>query len=294
MTGDALVFDEHRASMLALAYRMLGDMGRAEDIVQDAWLRWQSGGEKVHAPKAYLVRIVTRLCLNELNSARRRKEETRADRLPEPIDLSQTGLQLVESLDQISMAILVVLQRLSPAERAVLLLHEVCDFDHNEIAELVGKTPAACRQLLRRARGFVASERRAFETSSEVHRELLGAFVRAATSGDLAAIKKLLADDVMLVVDAGPEGASFGRVKNLPGPLVGAHKVAPFIAAVAPQGAAGLSTEECTLNGQPAVLVLRDGQPSTAILLSVVERQIRAVFLHADRSRLGHVKKAAH
>ena len=254
--------------------------------------QYATGAAEVRAPKAYLIRIVTRLCLNELDSPRRQKEEARSDRLPEPVSLDETGIELVESLDQISMAFLVVLQCLSPAERAVLLLHEVFDFDHNEVAELVNKTPSACRQLLKRAKACVASERRALETSGEVHRALLAAFVRAATSGDLAAIKKLLADDVRLVVDAGPQGASFGRVRNLPGPLVGAHKVAAFIAAVAPQSAHGLATEECTLNGQPAILVLQDGEPHTAILLSVVGGQVRSVFMHADRSRLGHVRKA--
>src|SRR4051812_5243697 len=131
---------------------MLGDLARAEDMVQEAWLRWRQHRDEAASPKAYLITVVTRLCLNELGSARARREEARSDRLPEPIDLDEGGLGQVQKLEQLSMAFLVLLQRLTPAERAVLLLHEVFDFDHAEIAELVGNSAAACRKLLERAR----------------------------------------------------------------------------------------------------------------------------------------------
>src|SRR5689334_7474239 len=138
-------FQAHRKELVALAYRMLGDMGRAEDMVQEAWLRWQEHEVEADSPKALLVTIVTRLCLNELASARARREESRSDRLPEPVDLGESGMQL-EALEQVSMAFLVVLERLSPAERAVLLLHEVFDFPHDEIATIVQRTEAASRK----------------------------------------------------------------------------------------------------------------------------------------------------
>src|SRR5712664_2337220 len=127
---DLAVFESHRAPLVAHAYRMLGDLGRAEDMVQEAWLRWDGRREEVDSPRAYLVTIVTRLCFNELDSARARREENRGDRLPEPLDLDAGGIGRVEMLDQISMAFLVVLQRLTPAERAVLLLRDVFDFDY--------------------------------------------------------------------------------------------------------------------------------------------------------------------
>src|SRR5262249_24734173 len=143
--NDALaIFESHRAALMALAYRMLGDLGRAEDMVQEAWLRWQSHAESVENPKAFLVTVVTRLCLNELDSARARREESRSDRLPEPVDLGRTGMEAIEALDQVSMAFLVVLQRLTPAERAVLLLRDVFEFDYGEIAALVHKSEVAC------------------------------------------------------------------------------------------------------------------------------------------------------
>ena len=176
---DLAVFESYRALLVALAYRMLGDLGRAEDMVQEAWLRWQGRREDADSPRAYLVTVVTRLCLNELDSAKARHEESRSDRLPEPIDLDEGGIGRLESLDQVSMAFLVVLQRLTPAERAVLLLHDVFDFAHDEIATLVGKSEAACRKLLERARQNVATEKRLFSTSQDAHRRLLGAFVQA-------------------------------------------------------------------------------------------------------------------
>src|SRR5207248_11421888 len=159
---------------VALAYRMLGDVARAEDMVQEAWLRWRGRQEEVDSPPAWLVTTVTRLCLNELESAKTRREESRGDRLPEPVALEEGTLGRRESLEQVSMAFLVVLQRLNPAERAVLLLHDVFDFAHAEIAALIGKSEAGCRKLLERARAHVASEKRLFATSPEVHRKLLG------------------------------------------------------------------------------------------------------------------------
>src|SRR5262249_41190665 len=192
-TNDLAVFDSHRSALLALAYRMLGDVGRAQDMVQEAWLRWNGRKADVESPKAFLVTVVTRLCLNELDSARARREESRSDRLPEPVDLEAGGMSRVDELEGLSMAILVVLERLNPAERAVLLLHEVFDFSHEEIAKLVSRTPAACRKLLERARQRVHSGRRLIAASREEHQRLLNAFQRAASAGDVNALTELLA-----------------------------------------------------------------------------------------------------
>ncbi len=291
MSSDLAVFQEHRPTLLALAYRMVGEVGRAEDVVQTAWLRWQGRDTHVDNARAYLIQIVTRLCLNELSSARARKEEARGSRLPEPVSLKDSGIARVEALDKISMAFLVLLQRLTPTERAVLLLHEVFDLEHHEIAAHVGKSAATCRQILKRAREHVLSGRRALSVSGEAHRRLLHAFLRAASSGDVAEVAKVLSDDVVLIADAGLSGGTYGRVRNLPGPIVGRAKVAAFVATVTPQGGSGLVVKECELNGQPSALVLRDGRPYTAILLSVADDQINGVFIHADPARLGHVEE---
>jgi len=286
---DVAVFEAHRPALIALAYRMLGDMGRAEDITQEAWLRWQARAEHVDAPKAFLLKIVARLSLNELDSARARREESRGDRLPEPVDLSDAGLDRVEMLDRISMAFLVLLQRLTPDERAVLLLHDVFDMRHSEIAALLDKSAAACRQLLTRAREDVAEERRVLGASQEEHRQLLQAFLRASRSGEIDPMMELLTEDAVLIVDTGPGGRRVGRIRNAGRPIVGARRIAAFLAAVRREDTRKTDVMECTLNGQPAILFMENGQPSAALLVAVADGRIRHIFVQADPRRLTHV-----
>jgi RNA polymerase sigma-70 factor (ECF subfamily) len=288
IAADLEVFESHRALLVAHAYRMLGDLGRAEDMVQEAWLRWEGRqGPEVESPRAYLVTLVTRLCLNELGSAKTRREESRGDRLPEPVDLDAGGMGRVEMLEQVSMAFLVVLQRLTPAERAVLLLRDVFEFDYAEIAALVGKTEAACRKLLERARRNVATEKRLFSVSSEVHERLLTAFTQAAQDGDMEALVGMLAEDSVMVTDGGPEGRREGRFHNLPKPLQGARRIAAFVSATAQS--TDLAAEIHQLNGQPA-LVFHDGEtPFAALLLGVADGRIHRVFFHADIARLRYL-----
>jgi len=285
--ADALTFQAHRPALLALAYRMLGDMGRAEDTVQEAWLRWHGCDPEPDSPRAWLVTVVTRLCLNELDSARARREEMRGDRLPEPVDLEEGGIGRLEALEQVSMAFLVVLQRLSAAERAVLLLHEVLDFSHDEIAAIVGRTPASCRKLLERARQSVAAGRKLAATSREEHERLLRAFLSAAVAGDVPALVDLLARDAALITDGGANGSANGRVRNLAKPLIGAPQVAAFVVAAA--AARPLEIEPRTLNGQPAVVLYAGRSPVAALLLAVVDGSVQRVFFHADSTRLGHL-----
>ena len=291
-TRRLAAFQACRPDLVALAYRMLGDMGRAEDTVQEAWLRWQDADVEPDSPRAYLITIVTRLCLNELGSARARREESRGDRLPEPVDLDRGGLSRVERLEQISMAFLVVLQRLTPAERAVLLLHDVFDFGHQEIAELVGNNAPACRKLLERARRSLATERRMLVAPPEEHRRLLRAFLRAATAGDTEALVQLLAEDAIMITDGGSQGRSVGGRRNLPRPLQGVARIAAFIAA-ATRNVGALRVEEHALNGQPAIVFWGgDERPFAALLLAVADGKIARVFFHADLHRLGYVSAA--
>jgi RNA polymerase sigma-70 factor (ECF subfamily) len=288
VSDDVVVFQAHRSTLVSLAYRMLGDLGRAEDLVQEAWLRWQGRRVEVDAPRAFLIKIVTRLCLNELESARARREESRGDRLPEPIDLKRSGFDVVEAMESVSMAFLVMLQRLTPAERAALLLHDVFDFEHEEIARLLDKTAPASRQLLRRARENVAADRRGLPASRGEHRRLLQAFLGAVQAGDVEALTKLLAEDAVVTADGGTTGVTVGRVRNLPGPLSGKAKIAAFFASVSRRGGP-LDTTECELNGQPALVASRDGRIVFAILLAVEIGLLRRVFIHADPERLGHL-----
>ena len=288
--GDLAVFEAHRALLVALAYRMLGDLGRAEDMVQEAWLRWEGRPAEADSPRAYLVTVVTRLCLNELDSAKTRREESRGDRLPEPVDLDERGLGRVEGLDRISMAFLVVLQRLTPAERAVLLLHDVFDFGHAEIAALVGKSEPACRKLLERARENVAVEKRLLSTSREEHRRLLAAFMEAATAGDVGALVAILARDAVLITDGGPEGRRAAGLRNLQVPLHGAAGIAAFVAAS--RRAAGRPPRRGARAqaASPAIALYDGDTPSGAILLGTWRTAlIHRVFFHADTARLRHL-----
>jgi RNA polymerase sigma-70 factor (ECF subfamily) len=289
--ADLAVFESHRALLVAHAYRMLGDLGRAEDMVQDAWLRWNGRQVDVDTPRAYLVTLVTRLCLNELDSAKTRREESRSDRLPEPVDLREGGMDRVEMLDHVSMAFLVVLQRLTPAERAVLLLRDVFDFGYDEIAALIGKSEAACRKLLERARQNVASEKRMFSASPDVHRRLLTAFSKAASEGDLDGLVEMLADDAVMITDGGPEGRRAGNIRNLQVPLQGARRIAAFVSATS--RATDLEAEMRELNGQLALVFYERDElgnaPFAALLFGVEDDRIRRVFFHADVGRLGHL-----
>jgi RNA polymerase sigma-70 factor (ECF subfamily) len=289
MTPDLATFEAHRAHLLGLAYRMLGDVGRSEDLVQEAWLRWSGRDVDVASPRAWLATVVTRLCLNELDSARHRKEDSRSDRLPEPADLAPLGLDRLEAIERVSMAFLVALQRLTPAERAVLLLHDVFDFEHGEIGALVGRSGPACRKLLERARASVATEKRFLAVSREAHERLLSAFVEAAYAGDSDALVSLLAEDAMLVADGGTEGRVAGGIRNLRAPLRGAAQVAAFVALTSARVGSALGREIRDLNGLPA-LVLGDADgPFAAITLAVDEHRIHRVYFHGDLRKLGHV-----
>jgi RNA polymerase sigma-70 factor (ECF subfamily) len=290
MQNDAVIFESQRPALLALAYRMVGDMARAEDMVQEAWVRWHGRRTEVDSPKAFLITTVTRLCLDELGSARMRREESRSDRLPEPIDLDESGIGRVEMLDQISMAFLVVLQRLTPAERAVLVLHDVFDMTHAEIGAILGKNDAACRQLLSRARANVAAEKRVFETSPEEHRRLLLAFVGAITGGDHEQLLAVLAEDAVLIADAGPNGNRFGKLRNVGRPVLGRTRIAALMRAFGNEKVSPPPRyEERTLNGEPAIVGFQGARAFGAVLIAVADGRIRHVFLQTDAERLRHI-----
>ena len=286
---DVEAFEAHRPALTGLAYRMLGDLGRAEDVVQEAWLRWNGRIVSVDEPRGYLVQVVTRLCLNELTSARARREESRSDRLPEPVDLEASGLDQAEMLDRISMAFLVLLQRLTPLERAVLLLHDVFDLRHAEIARMLDRSEAACRQLLSRARNHVQHERRVFETSPDQHREVLAAFLRAFREGATEDLLALLTDDATLIIDAGPGGRRVGRIRSVSKPVHGARRIAALLSAVVREGQMTGPYVERVLNGQPSIIRIRDGRAVTVVSVGVAEGKIHSVFVQVDPSRLGHL-----
>ncbi len=245
---DEQVFEEHRRLMFGVAYRMLGSVQEAEDVVQDAYLRYRGAGAVPEHPKAYFVTIVTRLCMDRLKSARMQREQYFGVWLPEPLvmrgDVPATPEQAVALEDSVSMAFLVMLERLAPAERAVFLLREVFDYDYSEIAPVVQKSEAACRQAFRRARERVAEGHQRFTTSADKVRALTAQFVQAASEGNMAGLMELLQSEVILYSDGG------GKAAAAVNPVYGAERVARFAIGVAKKESM-LHPELVTVNGVP-------------------------------------------
>lgn len=275
---DSLAGERRR--LFGLAYRMLGSAGEAEDAVQEAYLRWYSQPrEQVQCPPAFLTTVVTRLCLDRLKSARHRREQYPGVWLPEPLP-HEGGLlaepahgadpqENLQRLESVSLAFLWLLEALSPLERAVYLLAEVFDYPHAEIADMLERTPQACRQALRRARQSLAHGRRA-AASAERHRELLASFLAACRRGDIDQLTQLLADDVVSRADGGGVTAAANR------PVHGLRAVSRLYTGLARQMPDGLAVRIETVNGWPAALLV-----CGPLLLSVV--QVRVVGGRIDR-----------
>lgn len=275
MTDAVEQFEPHRPVLLGLAWRMLGSLSAAEDVVQDAWLRFaKSSG--VRSPRAWLLRVVARLCLDQSSRASARREVPAGDALPEPVATPHD----LELADTVSMAFLVVLRTLSPAERAVFLLHEVFDHSHAQIGGILDRTPASCRQLLRRAKVRIQDERHRFSASREEHVALLGAFARACREGDLDRLTSLLASDAQLVAD--PRAETFGRLRAVRRPLRGADVVARFLLAAMTHGPSDLSIEVRDLNGQPALWAEEPGKPPAVVQIGAGSGLVHHIFVVTD------------
>ena len=286
------VFTETRPLLFSIAYRMLGSVADAEDVVQDAYLRWQRTPDlEVREPRAYLTTIVTRLAINELQSARAQRETYVGPWLPEPLVTehapdSSAAVELAESL---SMAFLMMLERLSPIERAVLLLHDVFDFDHAEIARIVDKSEANCRQLLARAKKHVVADEARFDADREQAARLTQRFSEAARVGDMEGMLAVLAEDIVLWADGG------GKV---PGaalePVHGADAVARFIGARAVGGtSAGHTVRPMQINGQPGFVVYASGQPLTTLIFHVRDGRIRMIYAVGNPDKLRNLAEVA-
>jgi RNA polymerase sigma-70 factor (ECF subfamily) len=290
--AHVIAFQQHRPLLLSLAYRMLGRVADADDIVQDAYLRFQSVplGD-ITSPRAYLCAIVTRLCLNQLTSARARRETYVGTWLPEPV-LSSARPEFADpeasaiEYDSISMAFLVLLERLTPAERAVLLLREVFDFEYDEIARMLDKPEAACRKLFSRAKDSIAAGRPRHHVRPEEHRRLLEEFMRAAGSGDLDKLTALLAEDVTFWADGG--GKVLGAALR---PVRGRVNVARFVIGVTARFTpAGARLAVADVNGKPTLLIRHpDGTPAIVVSIEVDQARIRNVWAIANPDKLGAV-----
>jgi RNA polymerase sigma-70 factor (TIGR02957 family) len=285
------VFEANRDVMFAVAYRMLGTITDAEDAVQDAWLRWSAANrEQVADPRAYLARIAVNTALNRLRAARARREAYVGPWLPEPL-LTETGpdpADRAELAESVSMAMLVVLESLTPDERAVFVLREVFGFSHADIAATLGRPGAAVRQLAHRAREHVQARRPRFDVDWNQQREVTERFLAAAAGGDIEGLVTVLAPSVTLLSDGG------GKTKAALRPITGAAKVARFIAGIATRPylgtpVAAMSVDAAEINGTPGTLISADGRPVAVLTMAVADGHITAIQLLANPDKLSAI-----
>jgi RNA polymerase sigma-70 factor (TIGR02957 family) len=283
---DALLsFFNVRPRLFGIAYRMLGSATEAEDVVQDVWMRWQSTNRMaVENPPAYLATTTTRLCINLAESARKRRETYIGTWLPEPVDTSSDPRIGAERGEALKLAILMLLEKLSPTERAAYVLREAFDYPYHQIAEILHMQEANVRQLVSRARKHIVEGRRT-PVSTEEQRRLLEAFITAAQNADVAALERLFAEDVVSTADGG------GIVRAAPVPVVGRERVAKFIAAVS-YFWSGVTLASIEINGQAAVLVSREGIPVALTTVDASEQGIDQIVWILRPSKLAGVAKS--
>ncbi|MFH9042299.1 RNA polymerase sigma-70 factor [Streptomyces sp. NPDC017966] len=288
MTTDTVtdVFEEHRPVLLGVAYRMLGRVADAEDVVQDAWLRW-SGGDRaeVREPRGYLVRVTTRLAIDRLRQIKARGETYVGPWLPEPYvtDFGDTVPDAAERAvlaDSVSLAVLVVMESLSPLERAVFVLREAFGYPYADIAAVLDRGEPAVRQLAGRARKHVEERRPRYEVDPAERRDLTERFLAAAADGDLEGLLELLAPDARLVGDSGGKSRAPLRV------LESADHVGRFLLGVARKSVPDLSFRFLELNGGPAVLVLSGDEPDSVVQLDVAGGRVRTVYVIRNPDKL--------
>lgn len=285
------LLEELRPAAFAIAYRMLGSLAEAEDIVQEALLRLHRAldeGEEIESPRAYVARVATRLAIDQLRSARARRESYVDEWLPEPLvaEPADDPARQAEMADSLALAFLVLLESLSPEQRAVFLLHDVFGYGYGEIAEIVGKSVDNARQLAARARRHVEERRPRFEASPEQRAELARRFFAAAQDGDLSALEALLAHDVVLHGDGG------GKAPALARPLSGRSRVARTLLAWARQviRTAGGAIRQVEVNGQPgAVLLDREDRLIGVMALDIAHGQVKGVSSIVNPDKLQHV-----
>jgi len=287
--SDPGVFLEQRRGLFGVAYRMLGSAVEAEDIVQEAYLRWSRvDGTQVDSPRAYLTTIVTRLSIDHLRSAKVRRETYKGPWLPEPVVTDEPyesppdGTELADSL---SLAFLVLLEELAPAERAAFLLREVFAYEYSEIATTLERNEPACRQLVSRARHRIGDRRRRFDADREQSFELTRRFVIACGTGDIDGLMSLLTDDVVVWSDGG------GQAKAAPRPVVGPWRAARFLTHIPKTFPAETSFREALLNGQPGLVFELSGKVTAAVVIDVLGGRIAGVRVVANPDKLTRLQE---
>jgi RNA polymerase sigma-70 factor (ECF subfamily) len=281
-------FEPHRRHLTGLAYRMLGSVAEAEDVVQDAWLRWHDAAERgaVRDPGAFLRRVVARLCLDRLKSARARRETYIGPWLPEPVLDAEAlrGPGTGEWAEDLSFALMLALERLSPLERAAFLLHDVFDLDFAEVAAALGRSEAACRQLAARARAHLREARPRFAVPAEEGERLAAAFLAAGRSGDPAGLARLLAEDAVLHTDGG------GRKAAALNPIRGCGRILRFYAGLARKGRIPQAVvRPARINGLPGYVLLEADGTLQTVAIEAEDGAIAAIYVVRNPDKLGHL-----
>lgn len=281
------IFEQYRPRLQAIAYRMLGTIADAEDIIQEAFLKWQHVSlPEIQSPQAYLTTIVTRLCIDYLRSAKVRREQYVGEWLPEPIVSykSNEPSELVELADSLAMGFLVMLERLSPIERAVFLLREVFEYDYDEISLIINKNSVNCRQILRRAKQHIDTKRSRFDTSLQQQEQLTRKFIEACELGDLPGLIELLAADITLWSDGG------GRVKALLKPMQGAMRVARFLIALRRSKLIpNYDSELIKANGQIGIIYTLEGNIQSVVTFEFIDFRIHSIYFVRNPEKLRRI-----
>ena len=285
MTSDIRTqeFETHRGLLFGVAYRMLGSAVDAEDMVQEAFLRFQNA-QNVRTPRHYLVTTVTHLCLDQLKSAREKREQYVGTWLPEPIETSLSPQESVLMSESISLAFLVLLESLSPLERAVYLLREVFSYEYSEIAEMMGRSEAACRQVFHRAQTHIVEHRPRFPVTPEQHERIVQRFLTAINLGDIDSLNKLLAEDVTLAGDGG------GKAAVVPHPLLGRVAVARMMMGLRRQVDEHFRFEIRHINGSSALLVFMDDQINSVFAFDVQGDHVSRIHVIRNPDKLQGIK----
>jgi RNA polymerase sigma-70 factor (ECF subfamily) len=283
------IFEDHRPALARLAYRMLGSLADVDDVLQEAYLRWtRDNRERVQSPRAYLFSIVTRLCIDQRQAVDARKQTYIGPWLPEPVVESGTsGLSdRIETAESVSMAFLLVLESLSPVERAAYLLRRVFDYDYDEIARILGKLEPSCRQLVSRAEQRVFDRRPRFEPDPAEAERLTDAFLQACATGELEGLVQILAADAVLYSDGG------GKVAAALAPIRGADKIARFFLGIMKKAPPDMEVRRVRVNGQPGLMTLIDGQIYLVLTLDIADGRIANCFVVRNPDKLARVSIA--
>ncbi|MPW19721.1 RNA polymerase sigma-70 factor [Paraburkholderia sp. CNPSo 3157] len=289
MDDDAHAFSQLRPRLQKIAYRMLGSVAEAEDIVQDVWLRWHSAArERIDNAEAWLVAVTTRMSIDRLRAAKIQREHYTGIWLPEPLltEPPATPEEMTERADDVSVAFLMLLERLTPEARAAFLLREVFDADYVDIADIIGKTEAACRQLVSRAKAQLREARPRRAVPRETHRRLLKTFAQALEGGDFASINALLAEDATLIGDGG------GKVPSFPRPMLGGRRIAQLFYASSLRYKSKLRVKLVMLNGEWALLRYFEGKLESAQTFETDGQRIVGIHVQRNPDKLARIVAA--